>query len=65
MAATDRLFGIENLSGSLQGDRLAGNGGANMLYGHRAADICSGAVGPTGSSSTTRSRAVARAGPNP
>ena len=42
---TDRLFGIENLTGSLQGDRLAGNGGANILYGQRSADVLLGRGG--------------------
>jgi Ca2+-binding RTX toxin-like protein len=41
----DRLLGIEHLRGSNQGDQLAGNGGANTLSSHRAADTLIGRGG--------------------
>ena len=42
---TDRLLGIENLSGTGYPDRLAGNGGANTLYGGGEADTLIGRGG--------------------
>jgi serralysin len=42
---SDRLSGIENLEGTLYGDRLAGNGGANALDGAQGADVLEGRGG--------------------
>jgi Ca2+-binding RTX toxin-like protein len=41
----DRLFGIENLRGTLYADRLAGNSGANVLEGLYGADVLIGRDG--------------------
>ena len=42
---SDRLFGIENLEGTLYDDRLAGNGKANALEGAQGADVLVGRGG--------------------
>ena len=42
---TDTLIGIENVEGSQQGDRITGNGGANVLDGEAGNDILSGGGG--------------------
>ena len=44
-AGNDRLFGIENLVGTPLGDRLAGNGGTNVLTGSYGADLLVGRGG--------------------
>lgn len=41
----DRMFSIENLTGSPYADRLAGNGGKNVLDGTFGADVLSGRGG--------------------
>ncbi len=42
---TDALISIEGLHGSRFGDRLAGNGQANTLYGHDGHDVLIGEAG--------------------
>ena len=44
-AAGDRLFGIENLTGSAFADYLKGDAGANRLIGNAGADILEGMAG--------------------
>ena len=41
----DRLFGFENLEGSLHDDRLAGDDGANALAGRWGVDVLAGRGG--------------------
>ena len=42
---SDRLFGMENLEGTLYDDRLAGNDGSNALDGAQGADVLLGRGG--------------------
>ncbi|WP_372395100.1 calcium-binding protein [Azospirillum sp. HJ39] len=44
-AEGDSLSGIENVTGSAQGDRLTGDGAANSLDGGAGADLLAGAAG--------------------
>ena len=44
-ARGDRLTNIENVTGSLYGDTLTGDGGANVLEGGRGADVLGGGAG--------------------
>ena len=63
---SDRLFGIENLQGTIYDDRLAGNAGANRLDGSAAPTCWSGGAAPTGSSTTRRYDSTPDgAGPHP